>query len=71
MPRRPPVIEVIDDRMAALLRRKTGAEKLLLADAMYRSARQMVENAVRAMHPDWTDDQVRRETSRRVAGDTT
>ena len=32
-------IEVIDDEMAAVLARKSGAERLLIAARMFRSAR--------------------------------
>ena len=69
MARRQPVIEVIDDQMADVLRAKSGAEKLAIADRMFRSARDLIRASVRAMHPDWSDEQVYAEAARRIAGE--
>ena len=69
MGRRQPVVEVIDDRMAEVLRAKTGAEKLAIADRMFRDARRMINESVRALHPDWSEEQVGEEVARRIAGD--
>ena len=68
MKRRPPIVEVIDDQMAEVLRGKTGAEKLAIADRMFRDARQIIVSSVRTLHPDWSDEQVRREVAGRIAG---
>lgn len=67
MTRRPPVVEVIDDQMAEILRAKTGLQKLHIADRMFRSAREMIATSVRSMHPDWSNEQVNQEAARRVA----
>lgn len=67
--RRQPVIEVMDDHMADVLRSKSGAEKLAIADRMFRAARDLIATSVRSMYPDWSDDQVRAETARRIAGE--
>ncbi|WP_337177217.1 hypothetical protein [Paludisphaera sp.] len=59
--------EILDDRMAEILRRKTPAERLEMTFAMWRFARDLVSASVRASHPDWSDDEVRRETARRMS----
>jgi hypothetical protein len=60
-------IEVVDDDMASILRLKTGAERLAIASSLFASARRMIANHLAAEHPDWTDEQVQRETSRRIS----
>jgi UDP-3-O-[3-hydroxymyristoyl] glucosamine N-acyltransferase len=69
MKRREPVIEVIDGEMAALLREKTGAERLEIGDQMFVAAREMIEASVRQNQPQLSSDQVRQEVARRIAGD--
>lgn len=68
MPPRPiPSFEMIDDEMAAVLRRKTGAERLEIAFGMIRSARTMLENHFRTQHPDWDQKRIQQEASKRIA----
>ena len=64
---RPPVIEVIDREMAAIIRTKTGAERLRISNGMYVSARRMILSHLRAEHPDWDDLRVRAAAARRLA----
>lgn len=56
----------MDDAMAEILRRKTGAERLAIANDMFVSVRSMLRSHVRCQHPDWTDSEVNRETARRM-----
>jgi len=66
--RRPiPHFEMVDDDMAAVLRQKTGAERLEIAFGMIRSARAMIENHLRTQYPDWEEAQIQQEASRRIA----
>lgn len=44
-------MEIIDPAMVEVLREKTPAERLAIANAMRRSARDMIRNLVRAEHP--------------------
>ena len=60
-------IEVMDDDMARVLRTKTGAERLKIASDMFSSARKMIASLLASEHPDWTEEQVQRETSRRIS----
>ena len=60
-------IEVLDDRMAEILRRKTGAERLAIAFGLFSSARRMVISMLRAEHPDWDEQQINAEAARRLS----
>ncbi|QEH31709.1 hypothetical protein OJF2_01740 [Aquisphaera giovannonii] len=55
---------ILDDRMAAILRGKSPAERLEMAFSMWAFAKQLVRDFIRAAHPDWSDDAIRRETAR-------
>jgi len=63
----PRVIEVIDDEMAAVIRAKSGAQRLRIADGMYASARQMLLSHLRSEHTDWNEKQISREAARRLS----
>ena len=60
-------IEVMDDEMAAVLRAKSGAERLQIAFGMFESARRMLTSMLKADHPDWSEERLRREVARRLA----
>ena len=60
-------IEVMDDQMAAVLRTKTGIERLEIAFGMYDFARRLLIENLRYEHPDWTEEQVKREAVRRLS----
>jgi hypothetical protein len=62
----PGQIEVIDDAVAEILRRKTPAEKLAMVFAANRTMRLRIEGALRTWHSDWSDEQIRREVARRM-----
>ncbi|HYO09553.1 MAG TPA: hypothetical protein VER17_11330 [Tepidisphaeraceae bacterium] len=59
-------IEVIDDDVAEILRRKAPAEKMEMIFAANRTMRLRIEGALRTWHPQWTDEQVAREVARRM-----
>ena len=65
--KRAPVIEVIDDEMAAVLGKKTGGERLKIVDALYDAAWQLAEWNVRLAHPDWSHSRVRSAVAQRIA----
>jgi len=58
-------VEVIDDRVAAVLRNKTPAERLGIAFNMWISARRMLLSHIKHSRPDWSEQEVEREVSRR------
>ena len=67
MPSRIDAIEMIDDTMAEILRRKTDSERLMMIDQMWRFARDMIRNNLRREHPDWTEDAIQQATARRLS----
>jgi hypothetical protein len=60
-------VEMVDDTMADVLRAKSPAERLAIANGMWRHAHRMIASILRAEHPDWTDDEIRREVARRMS----
>ena len=59
-------IEVIDEAMADVYRRMDSTQRLAIAHGMWRYARQRMEAAVRWQHPEWDEQAVAREVSRRL-----
>lgn len=62
-------IELLDAEMVAVLRQRSGYERVQSTFDMMEFGRDMVLEAVRQQHPQWPDDQVRREAMRRLFGD--
>ncbi len=60
-------VEVVDDEMAAVLRKKTGPERLRIAFGLFSSARCMLLSHLRSEHPDWDDLRIVREVARRLS----
>jgi hypothetical protein len=61
-------VEIMDEAMAAVLRRKTGAARLQIASDLFSSARRMLLNHVRSTHPGWSEERVVQEVSQRLSG---
>lgn len=59
-------IEVIDDATAEMFRKKTPAERVMMAAAAHRTAWALIEAQVRRNHSDWTEEQIRTEAARRM-----
>lgn len=59
--------ECVDDRVAAILRAKSPAERLALANGLWRSARSIMKSIICQQHPEWTEAQVDREAARRLS----
>jgi hypothetical protein len=66
-PEHPIHIEVIDDTLAAIYRNMSGSQRLRIASDMYASARKMLMNHLRTIHPDWNESEITRETARRLS----
>jgi hypothetical protein len=47
-----------------ILRRMTPERRLALAESLYWMARKLKATGVRAHHPDWSEEQVKREVTR-------
>ncbi|MDB5355639.1 MAG: hypothetical protein JWN24_2092 [Phycisphaerales bacterium] len=62
----PGQIEVVDDAVAEILRRKTPAERVAMAFAANRTIRLVIEGHLRTQHPDWDRARVMQEVARRM-----
>jgi Rv0078B-related antitoxin len=60
-------IEIVDDRVVEILRSKTPAERLAIANGMWSFARQMIRAIQAREHPDWSDGEIDREVARRMS----
>lgn len=61
-------IELPDERVIAILRRKSVAERIELAFDCNRTYRLRLEGHLRTRHPRWTDAEIAREIARRMSG---
>jgi hypothetical protein len=52
--------------MAEVYRAKTPAERLAIANGMWRSARRIIDAVLPAEHPDWSEEAINREIARRM-----
>jgi hypothetical protein len=60
-------IEVVDDEMAEVLRHKSGAERLAIANSLFVFARDVILTKLRQEHPDWDEGRILAETARRLS----
>lgn len=58
-------IEVVDDLVAEILRKKTPGERLRIGFEMWMSARRMLLAHIRHIHPEWSQQETEKEVSRR------
>jgi hypothetical protein len=59
--------EVMDEGMVEVLRKKTPAERLAIAQGMWRYARDLLRATLWGQHRDWSEEQINRETARRLS----
>lgn len=60
-------IEVMDNTMAEILRRKSCAERIAIGFDMWFSATKMLAAHLRKSHPDWNENRVKIEVGRRMS----
>lgn len=60
-------IEVMDDAMAEILRRKTPAERLAIGFGLWRSAQKILRGQLASLHPEWDGQRLEREVARRLS----
>lgn len=63
---RQPVVEVVDELLVPILQSKTETQRLEMAAAMWRYARDIHLDLARQEHPDWNAEDVQREAARRL-----
>jgi hypothetical protein len=56
-----------DEATVRMMRGMTGAERLALAGALFSSARSMLCHHLASQHPEWDEEKLQRETSRRIS----
>ena len=62
-----PCVEILDDAVVEMLRRKTPAERVAMIFAANRTMRLRLEGHLRSVHPDWDDAAVAAEIARRMS----
>ncbi len=60
-------IEVVDDAMAEILRRKTPTERLAIGFGLWRSAQKLLRGQLASLHPEWDSERLNREVARRLS----
>ena len=63
-------IECLDETMIAVYKQKSPAERIRIASDMRESARQLINDTIRAFHPEWAEDKIHNEIARRLSHDT-
>ena len=64
--KRRPRVEILDEAIVGVLRRKSPAERLEMAFAANRFVRMRLEGHLRSLHPEWDAKQIQEEIARRV-----
>jgi len=59
--------EILDDTMAEVFRAKSPAERLAIANGMWRSARRMILANLQREHGDWPLKELTAETAKRMS----
>ncbi|MFH0889449.1 MAG: hypothetical protein V1871_09615 [Planctomycetota bacterium] len=60
-------IEVIDDRMADVLKRKTPAERLNIGFGLWHSTTVLLTSFIKSLHPKWDEKMIQKEVVRRIS----
>ncbi len=71
MKTREPVVEVMDDMVAEIMRQKTPIERLEIAMGLWETARVLIWGAVETEHSEWSEEQVKKEVARRISNGAT
>jgi len=60
-------IEVVDDKVAEILRAKTGHERLKMVWDSWAYFCQRIRAYLKTAHPEWTEEELQREIVKRVS----
>lgn len=66
MPSKRIPLDVVDDDVVEVLRRKTPAERIQMTAEANEVARALVAAGIRYQHPGWSEERVRLEVARRM-----
>lgn len=61
--------EIVSDQMADILRAKTPAQRLKIISDLWVFARNLIYNASRQEHPDWSEEELQKYVAKRIAHD--
>ncbi len=60
-------IECVEDAMVEIYKKKTPSERLHIAFGLWRSAKTILFNHLRSLHPEWDEKCLQREVARRIS----
>ena len=60
-------IEVLDEGMVKVLKRKTPQERLVIAFNLWNSAKKQMTNYLRSIHSDWDEKKIQQEVVKRLS----
>jgi hypothetical protein len=60
-------VEVIDDVMCDIFKKKTHLERLMIAFGLWHSAKTQLFYNLQSLHPEWDEEKIRQETVRRIS----
>ncbi len=60
-------IESVDEAMVEIYKKKTPSQRLQIAFGLWRSAKIMLANNLRSLHPEWDEKRLQREVIRRIS----
>jgi len=61
-------IEIVDEEMAKILRRKSPAERIAIGISLRASARRMLVSHLSSRHPEWSPEEILAEANWRFSG---
>lgn len=59
--------ESADDAMVEIYKKKSPLERMQIAFGMWRSARILLFNSLRSLHPEWDAKRLQQEVARRIS----
>ena len=63
----PGQIEVLDDAMVEVLRRKTPTERIQTGFGIFTSVCSMLTSHLKSTHPEWNTERVKQEVAKRIS----
>lgn len=60
-------LEVVDDVMCEILKKKSPLERLKIGFGLWSSARKQLFHYLRSLHPDWDEKRISSEVIRRIS----
>ena len=60
-------MEIINDVMCEVLKKKTSLERLEIAFGLWRSANTQLFNYLQSLHPEWDEEKIRQEIVKRMS----